>query len=177
MNVRKIRTERLEIIPFERKHITARYIDWLNDPDVVRYSNQRFMIHTKKTCEEYLATYDNSPDFFWAIIEKTNNYGHIGNINAHIDINHNTADIGILIGEKIVWGRKYGLEAWKAVCDYLFIVKSIRKITAGTLACNKGMIKLAKKSGMKEEGRRLRQEIVVSEEVDVVYFGTFNSNL
>ena len=177
MNERKIRTGRLEIIPFDRAHITDKYINWLNDPEVVKFSSQRFRIHTKKTCEEYLETYNNTSNYFWAIIDKANNYGHIGNINAYIDINQNTADLGIIIGEKKVWGKGFGLEAWEVICEFLFNEKSIRKITAGTLSCNKGMLKIAEKSGMKKEGRRLKQEIVRGEEVDVVYFGLFNSNL
>jgi len=171
-----IRTERLKIIPFTREHITDKYIKWLNDPEVVRYSNQRFCTHTKESCEKYLASYQNSSNFFWAIIEKEVNYGHIGNINAYININHNTADIGILIGKKEVWGHGYGAEAWKAVCDFLFKAQSIRKIAAGTLTCNHGMIRIAEKAGMIKEGLRIRQEIVDNIEVDIVYFGLFNPN-
>ena len=172
-----IRTKRLKITPFEGKHITIKYINWLNDTEVVRYSNQRFQKHTQESCEQYLASYKNSPNYFWAIIEKAKNYGHIGNINAYVDINHNTADLGILIGGKKLWGHGYGLEAWQAVCDFLFKKQSIRKITAGTLACNTSMVKIAKNAGMKEEGKRIRQEIVDNIEVDIVYFGLFNSNL
>jgi|TARA_B100001971_G_C18168161_1_gene525487 RimJ/RimL family protein N-acetyltransferase len=172
-----IYTERLEITPFEEKFITNKYINWLNDPKVVKFSNQRFCIHTKESCEEYLDFNKNSPNIFWAIIEKTKNYGHIGNITAYIDINHNTAEIAILIGEKQVWGKGYGFEAWKAVCDFLFSERSIRKVTAGTLACNYGMVNVAKKYGMEMEGRRIRQEIFDNIEVDIIYFGLFNPNI
>ena len=170
MNVRKIRTERLEIIPFERKHITARYIDWLNDPDVVRYSNQRFMIHTKKTCEEYLATYDNNPDFYWAIVEIQEGHGHIGNINAIMDKEPQVADLGIVIGEKQLWGKGYGLEAWLLVCDYFFSTTSVLKITGGTPVTNKAMISIFRKAGMQEQLPEIAQDMVAGELIDVIKF-------
>ena len=36
--------------PFTLADISAEYIAWLNDPRVVRYSNQRFLTHTRESC-------------------------------------------------------------------------------------------------------------------------------
>jgi len=38
----------------------------------------------------------------WAIVETPEGHGHIGNINATIDRASQIADIGIVIGEKVV---------------------------------------------------------------------------
>ena len=40
-----IGTTRLQIIPFREEYLTERYVSWLNDPEVVRFSDQRHRQH------------------------------------------------------------------------------------------------------------------------------------
>ena len=171
--MKEIITERLKICLFQSKHLTQTYVDWLNDFETVKYSSQRFSFHTIETCKQYWDSFKGSPNYFWAL-ETLIDGQHIGNMNAYIDNLNNTADVGINIGDRTKWGLGYGLEAWNGVLSFLFKEKGIRKITAGTLAINKAMIIIALKSGMQEEGRRFRQELVGDEEVDIIYFGKFN---
>ena len=49
--------------------------------------------------------------------------------------------------------------------------KNIRKITAGCTSSNTSMIRLAEKSGMTLEGRRVQQEIHDEVAVDILLFG------
>ena len=56
---------------------------------------------------------------------------HIGNINAYIDLNNSTADIGILIGFP---RHGYGLKAWKLMINKLFITKKTAQISPPLLA-------------------------------------------
>ncbi len=169
-----ISTERLEIVPFSEDFISERYLSWLHDKEVVKFSDQRFRDHTLESCSAYLASFKDSPHLFWAICEKKANYGHIGNMNAYIDMNHFTADIGILLGEKKIWEHGYGTEAWTGVCRFLFSELNIRKITAGTLEVNNGMINVMKRSGMVEDGRRSKQCLFEGLEVDMVYYAIYN---
>ena len=97
-----IQSQRVNIIPFRRRFITSKYINWLNDPDVTRFSNQRVHVHTKTSFLDYLDSYRNSEHMLWAIVETPEGHGHIGNINATIDRASQIADIGIVIGEKVV---------------------------------------------------------------------------
>ena len=46
--------------------------------------------------------------------------------------------------------KGYGLEAWKALTEF-YLKFPVRKITAGTMASNKGMIAICEKAGMKLE--------------------------
>lgn len=170
--MKEIHSERLKIVLFQEKHLTKKYVGWLNDDDVVKFSEQRFKRHTIESCKTYWESFFNTPNYFWAI-ETIKDRIHIGNMNAYIDENNQTADVGILIGEKGYWGKGYGLEAWKAILNFLFEEKNIRKITAGTLENNKGMIKIALQSGMLEEGRRKKQVFINDTYVDMVYFGIF----
>ena len=170
-----IRTQRLLITPFQEKHLTSRYVGWLNDPGLMRYSEQRHKTHTLESCREYSQSFRNSPHFFWAIEEIEEGLGHIGNINAYIDENNSIADIGILIGEKGLQKKGYGFEAWMGVCNYFLLRPEIRKLTAGTLARNIPMLEIMRRSGMVEDGTRKRHFLCDCDEVDIVYMALFKN--
>lgn len=172
-----IETTRLRLVPFSRKHLTPAYVCWLNDPEVVRFSEQRHRKHSLETCKQYYESFSGTPHLFWAITTIDPENEHIGNMNAYVDTFNSVADIGILIGDRTVWGKGFGLEAWTAVCRYLLREADIRKVTAGTLAPNSGMLKIMEKSGMISDGRRSRHYLVGNKEVDVVYAAMFKTNL
>lgn len=171
-----ITTPRMRIIPFAEKHLSRRYVSWLNDPQVVGFSDQRFRTHTLESCRQYWESFVNSPHYFWAIIARDPALGHIGNMNAYVDVNHSLADVGIVIGEKSVWGKGYGLEAWIAVCDYLLRVAGMRKLTAGTLSVNTAMLRIMKRLGMAADGQRTRQCLWNGQEVDVIHGALFRDD-
>ena len=166
-------TNRLLIRPFELQHISKEYLSWMNNKKLLSLSEQRHKNHTFDTAEKYLNSFKNTDNMFWAIEETLCGNGHIGNINAYIDRNNLTADLGILIGNIDMQNKGYAIESWKAVCEYLFLKKGIRKITAGALSINFPMLKLMKKAGMKEDGKRLRHYIVNGEYVDLQYMAIF----
>jgi len=171
-----LETPRLRVVSFREEFLTPRYVAWLNDRKVVRYSEQRFRTHTLESCRAYWQSFNNTPNYFWAIVARDPMLRHIGNINAFVTEFHRVADIGIVIGEEKVWGKGYGTEAWRAVCEFLLNEDGIRKVTAGTLAVNEGMLRIMRKIGMAEEGRRVRQCLFEGQEVDVVYAALFKEN-
>lgn len=164
--------ERIQLVPFEERFLTEQYVSWLNDPEVVRYSDQRFRQHTLESCKEYYLSHQNSPNWFWAIVTNQDQV-HIGNINAVVEEHHSVADIGILIGEKTFWGKGIATEAYQVAIRFLFDEQVIRKITVGTLSVNTGMLNVMKKLGMKPDGIRQKQCLFEGQEVDVVYQALF----
>jgi len=176
MSVDKIYTNRLVLEPFKEHHLSDRYVEWLNDPMVTEYSELRHRHHTIESCKSYYHSFIGSIHFFWAILLRSPKNFHIGNITAHIDFPNLIADLGILIGEKNYWGNGFGLEAWQAVLSFLFKEKRIRKITAGTLATNSGMIQIMRRSGMKEDGLRVKHFLQDNKAVDVIHYCIFNDN-
>ena len=168
-----LRTERLVLTPFSEKHLTERYVGWLNDPVVVRYSEQRHRVHTLKSCRDYLDSLSGTPHHFWAIEALDIELGHIGNIGATIDEPNSVGDIAIVLGERTAWGNGYGTEAWLEVCRFLLEDSGLRKVSAGTMACNAEMLGIMRKSGMSEECRRPRHLLLNGEEIDVVYAGAY----
>ena len=96
----------------------------------------------------------------------------IGTITAHVDPYNDVADVGIMIGEKNLWGNGYGPEAWQAFCDYL-LGNGIRKVECGCMSINFGMKHICRKTGMNYEGRRFAHFLVGEDTVDMLYFGRF----
>lgn len=169
-------TERLTLSPFYNATSVSHQVRWLNDPDIVRYSEQRFKKHTLKSQLAYAASFD-WPDLFMEIrFKKPENELEalpIGTVTAFVDRNNNIADLGLLIGAKTQWGKGLGTEAWVGVRDYLFKTLKIRKIEAGMMHLNMGMIGVCLKSGMKEEGRRLAHFSLDGTYCDLVMYGQF----
>ncbi|HVL41421.1 MAG TPA: GNAT family protein [Brevundimonas sp.] len=164
--------DKVRLEPFAAGHITDAYLGWLNDPEVVRFSNQRFVAHTAASAAAFLKTFEGSPNGF-LLVRRLSDGRPIGTLTFYVNARHGTADVGIMIGEREVWGGGYGQDAWDTVMTWLLGRPDIRKVTAGTLACNKGMVRLMERSGMTLEGVRRRQEIVEGRPEDIVLYGRF----
>lgn len=174
-NVPELKSERLRIVPFSERHLHERYVTWLNDPDLMRFSEQRHKVHTLDSCRAYWCSFLGTPHYFWAIEEVVDGLGHIGNINAYVDISNQIADLGIVIGEATARGRGYGVEAWRTTCSYFFEQARMRKISAGTMATNGAMLRLMRTAGMVEDGIRRKHYLCEGKETDVVHMAMFDS--
>lgn len=148
-----LETPRLRLEPFPDDLLTERYVAWLNDPEVVRFSEQRHRVHTLESCREFVGSFAGTPNGLWAIREKARNLRHIGNISTEVDLAAGTGDIRILVGERDCWGSGLGAEAWIAVMEHLFNDLGLARVTAGTILENMGMRRIMAKSGMTETHR------------------------
>jgi ribosomal-protein-alanine N-acetyltransferase len=167
--------EAIVLKPFLAADINDAYIGWLNDQNVMKFSNQRFFVHSMDSCLRYQASFEGTDNLFMSI-RRLSDDKLIGTLTAYVASNHGTVDVGIMIGDSTVWGMGCGLDAWNTMTDWLLGRKGIRKLTAGTLACNVGMIKLMERSGMVLEAIRKSQEIVEGVPVDMLYYAKFNGN-
>ena len=148
-----------------------RHVAWLNDPEVVAFSEQRHKQHTVKTCQSYITSFQGH---FWAI--KLVSIGlHIGNITAACDQNNNVAEIGILIGEKTHWKNGYGREAWQAVSDWLLDKGggAVRKLEGGCMSTNVAMRRIFEQTRFEYEGERKAHFVNGVTTVGKVLYGRF----
>ena len=168
-------TEKLRIIKFTENHITPVYIAWLNDKEVVKYSELRHIVHTHESCYQYFKSFQDTPNFFGAIeVFDDGIWKHIGNVNSYVNEKNKIADVGILIGEKTMWGNGYGFIAWNGMCNYLLSKRQMRKVTGGAMSSNKSMLKIMQRVGMSEDGTRIRQYVCDGNEVDVCHYALFS---
>lgn len=163
---------RLRLRCFTQEHITASYIGWLNDPKVVTYSNQRFIRHTQETCLRYLQSFADTNNRFYAIEDLVTGQ-MLGTLTIYANLHHQTADIGILIGVTKHWGQGLGQEAFEMAMLALASTCQIRKITAGAMGCNIGMVKIMERSGMHLEATHKAHELLDGYPMDVLFFAKF----
>ena len=163
---------RTTIHRFEASDISDSYVQWLNDPVVTRYSNQRFFRHTYDSCCDYLNSFETSDNVFLKICS-IDPVTMIGTMTAYVSIPHRTVDIGIMIGDRSVWGNGYGQDAWNTFLQWLGSLPTVRKVTGGAIRSNIAMLRIMERSGMTLEAIRPGQQLLDGVPEDVLYFGRF----
>ena len=164
-----LRTERLMLLDrpdiHPDSHDVRTHITWLNDKELMRYSEQRHRQHTPESQCEYLKGFDNVTSFIWNIIRCEDHL--IGTITAYIDHDNEIANVGILIG----WPRQgYGTEAWQCVCNWV-LVNWVRKVECGCMRSNHGMRRICEKTGMSLEAQRRDHFLFEGKPEDLLLYG------
>lgn len=166
-----IATQRLVLRPLTKA--SPRQVAWLRDPDVVRFSEQRHREHTLSSQLRYVNSFAGRSRI-WAIA-RIDDGEHIGNLSAMVDEPNNVAEIGILIGEKAAWGKRFGIEAWIGACDWLLDPNGggLRKLEAGCMRANGAMMSILMKSRFNQEGERANHFLLKGSPTGMVLFGRF----
>ena len=130
------------------------WYNWLNDNEVTRFQNKGIFPNSIEKQTSYFNYITNSSkDVLFSIIEKENNI-HIGCVGLHkIDWISRSAELGIIIGEKDYWGKKFGSQSWKMISDYGFKSLNLHRISSIIIENNKSSEKCAINSGYKKEGK------------------------
>lgn len=166
-------TDGLLIAPFRAELLCERYVDWLNDPDVVRYSEQRHRVHSLQSCSGYWQMVKSTNDLFLSIELIDHAPRHIGNMSVSIDGPNKSADLSIMIGDKSVWRQGYASKAWIAIVNVLLYELGFRRVTAGTMEVNEPMLRLLKRSQMDIDCIRPRHFLWENQEVSLVCASRF----
>ncbi len=155
---------------FAPANLTDAYLGWLRDPQLMKFSNQRFRSHSMDSCRAYFESFAGSDNLFIAIYHDD---AFIGTMTAYRSLVHGTADIGLLIGAA-VQGKGLGKDAWGTLMAYL-LATGTRKVTGGTLRCNQAMVRIMQGCGMQADGVRAGQELVDGVPQDILYFAKFGT--
>lgn len=127
------------------------YLDWLVDKDVNRYLESRFQKYTIDNLKEYINGFDGEKRFLFGVfgIKKDD---HIGNFTLDINLFHDVAYFGYLIGNKDYWGTPAATEAICLTLDFAFDVMNVRKVWGGIYKTNLPAIFNIHRLGFKREG-------------------------
>jgi ribosomal-protein-alanine N-acetyltransferase len=169
-----LQARNVEIRHFSEDHINDQYLSWLNDAEVLRYSNQRFKSHGYESCRAYLKSFQDTENIFMAIHVKQSGL-FVGTMTAYFSTPHKTVDLGIMIGDKEFWGKGIGRDAWESVMSLLLDTNHVRKVTGGALRCNVSMVNIMMKAEMQPDGVRVAHELVGNIPHDILYFARFKS--
>lgn len=137
--------------------VSEDYVSWLNDPQINRYLESRFVTHDRPAVEAYVASLLESPSSVLLAINSRELGRHVGNIKlGPIDRHHGLGEIGLMIGAKEAWGRGIATAAISTVAEIGFRDLGLRKLTAGCYGSNKGSQIAFERAGFTVEGRRDR---------------------
>lgn len=145
-------SERLYLREVRLSDVNETYYRWMNDPEVTQYLESRYYPNSLDRLKEYVRRLDGDPGtIFFAILLKEADR-HIGNIKlGPINWIHRFGDIGILIGEKDLWGQGYATEAIQLVVHYAFNTLNLHRLTAGVYESNTGSIHAFERAGFSIE--------------------------
>ena len=145
-----LKGKRIYLRKLQETDVNDEYLRWMNDYEVVKYTESRFFPHTFESLNKYLSSIDNYHNIAFAIIDTAENK-HIGNIKlGNINYIHGFADIGIIIGNKDFWGKGIATEAIDLLVEYSFKRLNLRRLIAGAYMENSGSIKAFEKVGFKK---------------------------
>ena len=152
-------SSRLLLRGLNEADLNSRYVSWLNDQEVNRFLETRFVPQTLTSIHHYWLTHRDDASSPWFAICLRCDSKHIGNIKlGPIDWIHRKADVSLFIGDKSCWGKGYGEESIRLIMSWAFNDLNLEKLTAGIYSANLASRRTFEKCGFLLEGT-LRQEI------------------
>lgn len=151
---RKIIGKKIFLRLLSSNDVSQDYVNWMNDSEVTQFLESRFRRYSLRDIKQYVRLTNKSAHNFLFGIFLLANKQHIGNIKiGGIDWYHKSADIGLLIGEKKIWGKGYGAEAIRLATKFGFETVGLKTIIAGIYANNIGSYKAFLKNKYKQVGK------------------------
>lgn len=152
-------TDDVELVSYDElindSALKNQYLNWLNDFEVVRpilsdeLMKQKGLDFIEESFERF--TKESAQGFF--IKYKPENL-FVGTIKLDkINKKNNSGELGIMIGEKQLWGKKIGEKAYLILLKYAFENIGLNRVWGGTDEHNHSMQKLFLKTGFVQEGR------------------------
>ena len=148
-----IRGEHVYLRPTERRDVPA-FVRWFTDADVVRNLAMRApmsLAGEEQWFERLLETQGRTMHHF--VICLLADGRPIGTAGLHdVDPVNGTAEFGIAIGEKAEWGKGYGTDATRAICDFGFGELRLERIGLYVYDDNQRGRRAYEKAGFVHEG-------------------------
>lgn len=156
-----------------KRDISKKYKAWMNDFEVHKYTEQKYIKHSLANIRKFVREKNNSDnEFLYGIFLKKKNLNmHIGNIKiGPINFIHKKAELSYFIGEKKLWGKGY---ASLAIIEAIKIAKKmgIKKLKAGCYEKNIGSRKVLEKNKFKLEAKLKSEYVFMNKRIAHYLFG------
>jgi RimJ/RimL family protein N-acetyltransferase len=134
--------------------VTQKYVDWFNDTDILKYSNNQFRKFTLQGQIDYVTScLKNSNKVLYGIFDDE---FHIGNICLEgLESIHKKVELTIVIGEKLYWNKGVGTLAVSKVIKLVKSNHKLHKIFCGVVENNIGSGRIFEKNNFLLEGKRI----------------------
>jgi ribosomal-protein-alanine N-acetyltransferase len=174
---RPLETPHLTLATLSRDQAAGAYLAWMNDAEIVRYTESRGKTFDAPALESFIAECnDSDKDLLLGMFDKADG-AHVGNIKLGPVDFPDSGEIGLILGDRRKWGRGFGREAIAAVTRYAFDELRLAKTTAGCYVSNAGSIRAFLAAGWHEEERRPRVAQVEGKWEDIVRLARKRSDI
>lgn len=147
--------DKVYLRPLEPADLDGPYLDWLNDAEVTRFLETGFTPTTPEMLRRYYESVTQHPDNVMLAIVDRASERHVGNVKlGPIHRIHRRADMGVMIGDRTVWGTGVGREAVALIVAYGFDRLNLHKVTLGVDADHEAAVRLYGNLGFTIEGTR-----------------------
>lgn len=153
-----IHGERVVLRPYEAgftEEELYRMYRWSRDRSVLRWSGGSALSVPFEKFKDLFRHELRHPDkhrrVFCLLTDTGKLIGRLGYFN--IDYRRGEAELGIVIGEKMYWGRGYGTDATKALLIHIFEETDLKRVYLYTYAENKRARRCFEKCGFRKVGR------------------------
>jgi RimJ/RimL family protein N-acetyltransferase len=167
-----IRGERVYLRPAERDDLPT-FVHWFNDTEVLRNLAMRapMSLAGEEAWFQRMQEAQGRSDYHFVICLLADDRP-IGTIGLHgLDRDNGNAEFGIAIGEKAEWGKGYGTDALRAICDFGFGELRLERIGLQYYAGNERGRRAYEQAGFAHEGTLRRAHYGHGEYVDVHVMG------
>jgi len=158
--------------------VRGNYLKWMNDLEITRFLESRFRSHQQADLEAYVLEQIADPSVCFLAVEEIGTGRHIGNVKiGPKNAFHQTAELGLVIGEKDCWGKGCATEAIALAVKIAFENCAVRKLVAGCYRNNRASKRAFLKNGFLVEGE-LREQVIddAGNPSDVVMLGLLHDD-
>lgn len=162
----------IRLRPLRESDASGPYPGWLNSREATAGNSHGCYPYTMEAALSYIRGLQGRTDCVVLAIEEKQDERHVGNISLQsIHPVNRSAELAILLGEEDIRGRGLGTEACRLMIRHGFLRLNLHRIHCGTFSTNEGMIRVARKLGMTQEGIRREAAFKEGAYVDVIEFG------
>ena len=133
----KINGNKIYLIMLNELNISNKYVSWLNDKEVNKYSSRNGKTFTENDISNYVLNCNETDTKLLLGIYDTALNIHIGNILLKADYEESCINISNLIGEKDFWAKGYVVDADKHLIHFCFNYLKVKKFSMGNFSKNR----------------------------------------
>jgi ribosomal-protein-alanine N-acetyltransferase len=173
---KRLQGQRIYLDALNPQSLSEAYLAWMKDPQILKYISEPKADYSLSKLQEFVKASNESPsDYLFGIF--LNGGQHIGNIKiGSIHPRHKFADLGIIIGEKKLWGQGFATEAIRLSMQFAFNELKLHKLFAGMVVENEASYRRFVKAGFEDVGCYKKHFLIGDRFLDGRIVEIFNPN-
>ncbi len=142
---------------------------WLNDLEVtIPLGDEACVSISGESARGWAAQAAGVQDPVLTIVEKATERAIGRCLLFNLNSTDRTAECGLFIGEKSLWGQGLGAEALGLLLDYAFNLLNLNSVMLGVFSFNTRAVASYRKLGFREIGRRRQARIIAGRKYDLI---------